>query len=166
MNFDEQRRTTPDCANYDDFYRSLSLMTPLPSRTGTARSGGPSARSVESRQTTLFSLSPSVAGSTATRPLESRQSAYSRLGTSYNLRPSDSRQTDRVSVSLRLSDSRQSDRVSLMAGHRSLSSRPQTRSDAGKLAASVLEATSEPSTKRVVVESGHQYPCQPREYED
>ena len=125
MSFDEKRRTTPDCANYDEFYRSLtSSMTPLPSRAGTARSmQGPSARSVDSRQTTLFSLTPSAATAGApSRPLESRQSAVSRLGTSYSFRTSDSRQTDRLSVAT--------------GGHKvPLGSRPHTRSDqAGKLA--------------------------------
>ena len=124
MSFDEKRRTTPDCANYDEFYRSLtSSMTPLPSRAGTARSmQGPSARSVDSRQTTLFSLTPSAATAGApSRPLESRQSAVSRLGTSYSFRTSDSRQTDRLSVAT--------------GSHKALGSSLHTRSDqAGKLA--------------------------------
>ncbi|KAK7097117.1 hypothetical protein V1264_004140 [Littorina saxatilis] len=139
MSFDEKRHAAPDHVNYSDFYRTLSsCFTPRPSRAGTARSVGLSSRSVDSRHSKLFALAPGVVNH-GSRPLESRQSIVSRLSTSYTARPSESRGTDRLSMT-----------AGNLKGSGSSYCSDESRS--GRISESILEVSSEPNTQRVTVE--------------
>ncbi|KAL8616995.1 hypothetical protein ACOMHN_014166 [Nucella lapillus] len=116
--FDLKRHSTPDNANYGEFYRCLaSSLAPHSSRMDTVRSSTASARSVDVRpQSTFFTLTPLTSQSarnggtdcTCTQPV------LPRLSTSYSsvLLPT-SQQTDGGSSSVSGSKSAGSKALSL-----------------------------------------------------
>ncbi|XP_076467597.1 uncharacterized protein LOC143298600 [Babylonia areolata] len=91
MSFEKKRKTAPESALYNDFYRSLtSSITPLPSGPETLRSSRISSRGPDTPKTTMFTPFPDLPRQ-GTRLVPPTASVVSRLVTSYGRSPSESR---------------------------------------------------------------------------
>ncbi|KAL8573428.1 hypothetical protein ACOMHN_032443 [Nucella lapillus] len=94
MSFEEKRRTEPENAPYDNFYRSLtsSVTTPLPASRAAEvlRSSRISSHGPKTPKSTTFSMFPALLPNQGKLLATPTQSVLSRLVTSYGRRPGES----------------------------------------------------------------------------